>query len=229
MFDRLIESRPHRRHGWNHTLLSAATHAGFLAVVVHASAQPAVTPERREAPIFLPPGQPPIPERHTELRHPVVSVVPEAPIVDTGPIEVLFPVDIPPVIPKEGNDPGRIGSAPVGPLNPGPSTLTPAGTTGETFLEEQVDDPVVLVRGVTPRYPPVWQQAGIEGKVYTLFVVDSLGIVEPGSFRVEQSTNAAFEASAKDAILRSQFRAARVRGRPVRAWARQDVSFRIAQ
>jgi TonB family protein len=68
---------------------------------------------------------------------------------------------------------------------------------------------------------------GVSGRVVVLFVVDTLGTVEPGSLRVLSSTHAAFEAAAREAVLKSRFQPARIRGRPVRQLVQQPLSFHV--
>lgn len=104
----------------------------------------------------------------------------------------------------------------------GPSSAAPGA-----FLLEQVDEPVVPLYQPAPRYPPALQQMGVSGRVVVLFVVDTLGTVEPGSWRVLSSTHPAFEAAAREAILRSRFQPARIRGRPVRQLVQQPLGFHV--
>jgi TonB family protein len=58
-------------------------------------------------------------------------------------------------------------------------------------------------------------------------VIDGEGRVEPGSVLITSATHAGFEESAREAILKTIFSPARVRGRPVRQWAEQAVAYRI--
>lgn len=60
------------------------------------------------------------------------------------------------------------------------------------------------------------------------FVVDTAGRVEDDSWRVLETTHAAFTEAVREAILASRFRPARVRGRAVRQLVRLPVSFTLA-
>jgi len=101
--------------------------------------------------------------------------------------------------------------------------------TGETFLQDQVDDPVQVISKVQPRYPPVLQQAGVSGYVEATWVVDTTGHAESNSWKVLKSTNAQFEAPAREAIMKALYKPARIRGAAVRQLVQQRISFNIGQ
>ena len=103
-----------------------------------------------------------------------------------------------------------------------------SGGGGDAVLAAaEVDDPATVIQQPAPRYPPVLQQAGIEGRVLLEFVIDSAGHVEPGSLRVLERSRPGFDAAAEETILHSLFRPARVRGRAVRQRTLQAIAFRI--
>ncbi len=86
-----------------------------------------------------------------------------------------------------------------------------------------------LVSKVAPRYPPVLQQAGVTGYVEATYVVDTLGHAEPSSWKVQKSTNAQFDATAREAIMKALFKPARIKGAAVRQLVQQKISFNIGQ
>ena len=55
--------------------------------------------------------------------------------------------------------------------------------------------------------------------------LDATGHVEPGSAKIAESPNHAFDAEALRVVRGSVYRAARREGRPVRAVIRQAISF----
>jgi outer membrane biosynthesis protein TonB len=57
------------------------------------------------------------------------------------------------------------------------------------------------------------------------FVIDTLGRVEPSSFKVVKSTQRGFEAAARKAITGSLFRPARLSNVPVRQLTLQAIRF----
>ena len=101
--------------------------------------------------------------------------------------------------------------------------------TGEAFLAEQVDDPVSPINQPKPRYPPVLQQAGVQGFVEAQYVVDTTGHAESASWRVLKSSHPQFEAPAREAALKSVFKPARIKGRAVRQLVQQRFGFTIGQ
>ena len=97
----------------------------------------------------------------------------------------------------------------------------------QTFLEAVVDEKPERLSGPPPRYPEMLRQAGVEGIVLLEFVIDTSGRVPEESVKILQSTNRAFEAPARNVIVRSLYRAGRVRGVPVRVLVQQQIGFTI--
>jgi protein TonB len=73
------------------------------------------------------------------------------------------------------------------------------------------------------------QSAGLEGDVRAQFVVDTLGRVEQGSFRVLQTSHDLFAAAVREALSRARFKPAEVGGRRVRQLVEQSFTFRISR
>jgi protein TonB len=139
----------------------------------------------------------------------------------------ISPKDIPPVdLDQKPFDPrdftgkgveGGIGTGIEGGTGP---------VTGEVFLEAQLDDPVQVISQPQPRYPPVLASAGITGRVEMQFIVDTTGHVEPPSFKIMKTSHPAFAEPAREAILKSVFKPAKFKGRPVRQLVQQAVAFK---
>jgi TonB family protein len=94
------------------------------------------------------------------------------------------------------------------------------------FLEAQLDDPVQVISQPQPRYPPVLASAGITGRVEMQFIVDTTGHVEVPSFKLLKTSHPAFGEPAREAILKSVFKPAKFKGRPVRQLVQQAVAFK---
>ncbi len=110
----------------------------------------------------------------------------------------------------------------------GPGTPGPDSTVAVRVLAAaEVDQPAEVVHQPKPRYPPVLQRAGLDGRVVVEFIIDTVGHCEPGSLRVVESSNPGFNAAAEETIQRSLFRPARVRSRAVRQRTLQAIAFRI--
>jgi len=138
-----------------------------------------------------------------------------------------IPKDIPPIdLNEKPFDPrdftgkgveGGLGTGVVGGSGP---------VTGEVFLEAQLDDPVQVISQPQPRYPPVLASAGITGRVEVQFIVDTTGHVEGNSLKIMKTSHPAFGEPTREAILKSVFKPAKFKGRPVRQLVQQAVSFK---
>jgi len=242
MLDVLIASQPLRRRPLAQALASAALHAtlAFAAVkgtqgVAEALRQPvpdatlffALKPEVEEPPEVKTPDPPPPAEV-------IVSVDPPPKGFQT----VVPPSEVPTVIPpidlkEHALDPrnfsgrgveGGVAGGVVGGTGPVDAA---AKVKGAVFVAAELDEPAQVVFQPAPRYPPVLQSAGIGGAVALEFVVGVEGTVEPPTVHVVETTDTAFVESAREAILHSSFRPARMRGQPVRQLARQTIRFAI--
>ena len=69
----------------------------------------------------------------------------------------------------------------------------------------------------------------VSGYVDASYVVDTLGHAEPVSWKVLKSTNAQFEAPARESIMKSVFKPARIKGAAVRQLVQQRLTFTIGQ
>jgi protein TonB len=225
MFSHLFESAPRRRGMRNvsGTSLSFAIHALLVFGAVWATQKSIYTvvdthavidntpyvsqPDRPDAP-----PAPPI--------DPLTSVsFPDAPIV--------IPVGIPPVDPGFVIDTLTILRSRIG----AESATSIGGVTpqdGNAVIDEHaVDDRPEVVSGFVPEYPDLLRQAGIEGTVIVELVVDTAGRAEAGSVRVIQSSNHAFDISAREAVLRTVYRPGRVKGHAVRVLVQVPIAFSI--
>jgi len=211
MFDLLPESQsraPVPRWG---LVVALTLHAGVLGGLLLRPSSKA----RAEVPIISmawPEPEPVIPRPESGLKPPIVQpITPTVPL--PGPIENVPPLPTPTV-----GEPGPIVL---------PEPLGPVGSGTDPVPAELLQDPPVLLTAPIPEYPRRLREAGIQGQVIVEAVVDTLGLVEPGSLRVVRADQADFEASALASIRAALFRPARVMGRPVRVLVRVPVSFRL--
>lgn len=232
MLNSLLESGRQRKRPVTQAIVSAGLHLMVVALAVQVTARaytgPAVPPIDI-GPIYVPPDHPrepaasdPGPSEATIAHAPVSGVVPLPTLLDIPSSIDPANLDEEPFDPGTWSRAGPGGEHPGERLGDGPSSAAPGA-----FLLEQVDEPVVPVYQPAPRYPPALQQMGVSGRVVVLFVVDTVGTVEPDSWRVLSSTHPAFEAAAEEAILKSRFQPARIRGRPVRQLVQQPLSFHV--
>jgi protein TonB len=233
MFENLIESKPKRNRTGKQIALSAVLHVvvGYLAIIATANAAEQIKAINADTSlVFLkPPEPPPPPPPETPPPEAIVTANPPPLGFQTVMPPTEIPKDIPPVNLNERFNAadfsgkgveGGIATGVVGGSGP---------VTGETFLQEQVDDPVQPLNIPKPRYPPVLQQAGVSGFVDAQYVVDTLGHAEPVSWKVLRSSNAQFEAPAREAIMKGVFKPARIKGAAVRQLVQQSIKFNIGQ
>jgi len=103
----------------------------------------------------------------------------------------------------------------------------PGYDTGGSFTADQVDDPVQYIGGPVPKYPESLRAAKVEGRVTVRYVVEANGLVDGNSMQVLNSTHKEFEEPALEALLKSTFRPARIKGTPVRQMVEQAVRFTL--
>jgi periplasmic protein TonB len=186
MFETLIESRQKRFQSFKQTVVSSVLHVVIIFAAVKATTGAAETLReilQDTTMVFLKaPEPPPPPPPETPPPDVIVSANPPPMGFQT----VIPPTDIPREIPpinlnEKFNAADFSGRGVEGGIATGVVGGTgPVDVIGETFLEADVDDPVRPVNIPRPRYPPVMQQAGIEGRVEAQYVVDTTGHAEPG-------------------------------------------------
>jgi protein TonB len=232
MFEYLIESKPKKIRTFKQQVLSVVLHLviGYVAITATKGAAEELTKVLQDTSmIFLKAPEPPPPPPEAPPPEAIVSANPPPLGFQTVMPPTEIPRDIPPVnLNERFNAADFTGKGVEG----GVATGIAGGTgpvTGETFLQDQVDDPVQPINIPKPRYPPVLQQAGVSGFVDALYVVDTLGHAEPSSWKVQRSTNQQFEAPAREAIMKGVFKPARIRGAAVRQLVQQKISFNIGQ
>jgi len=111
-----------------------------------------------------------------------------------------------------------------------PGNALPTGWGGgdsDIFDAVLTDEPPVLLSAPLPAYPPLLRQAGIQGWVTVLAVVDTLGRAEATSLRVVNTPNPGFDRPALDCVRRALFRPGRVHGRAVRVLVSVPVHFTL--
>jgi len=160
------------------------------------------------------PEQPPPPQLDIQLKGFQTVVAPTD-----------IPTNIPPVNLQEHFDPKDFSGVGV---EGGVSTgIVP---TGDQVLSlDVVQEKPERLAGPLPVYPPLLQQAGIEGVVTVQAIVDTMGRVEPNSIRIIQTPNPGFNESAKQMVLKSLFRPARVYGKAVRVLIQIPVNYKITR
>ncbi|TFG52606.1 MAG: energy transducer TonB [Gemmatimonadales bacterium] len=230
MFDQLIASKATKQRTFTQGLTSLVLHVLVIYGVVQVTqgAAEAVRDIIQDTTIvFLAPPKTTPPPPEAPPPEAIVSANPPPRGFQTVVAPEAIPTEIPPINVAERFNPddftgkgveGGIAAGIVGGTGDVP-------VSGEVFLEAELDDPPRVISPAQPRYPPVLQSAGISGRVIYAFVVDTTGHAEGNSFKLKSSTNKAFEAPAREAILKTVFKPGRVQGRPVRVLVVQAVAF----
>ncbi len=223
MFHALIESGPRDSIRPHRYVVSVGLHG--LAIVAAAMLTRASTGSVRPkpVPIALPfvvspavravpiPGRPFLVSRRSNDWQPVVD----------GPPPALPPVSLGDGLPTVGDLLRR------GDVDPGNLGFVAGDSAGLVLPATEVDDAVAIIQQPAPRYPASLAQARVPGTVQLSYVVDTTGRVESGSVSTIASSHPAFEAAAREAVLESRFKPARLQGRPVRQLVSQTISFRL--
>jgi protein TonB len=89
------------------------------------------------------------------------------------------------------------------------------------------DERPEILAGPLPVYPDLLRQAGIQGQVLLEALIDSTGRVLVASISVVSATNPGFVDPARQALIATLFRPARVNGRAVSMLVRVPFAFSI--
>jgi len=187
--------------------ISLSAHIAIVTAAVLGTAR-ARTPERqpyREVSWVLPPSRP---ERGETAPVPGPIALPD---------RIDVPTEAPPVILPAGGAAALIFAVGAGVRGLG------SGSGYELLTE---DRPQALA-GPLPVYPERLRQAGIQGRVVFEAIVDTTGLIDPHSLQVVLATNPGFVEAAKQALLATLFRPARVAGHAVRVKVRLPVEFTL--
>jgi protein TonB len=236
MLQELLESKAKRqRTGWG-TAASAVLHGGVIALSVAATMREvnAARPDETEPPpIYIPAPAPAAPTpttARTSTSAPNPSLPPVAP-----PLPSFILTDIPTTIPPAGSaiDEDALrkwndGARRVGETVAGGGAGVSAVVTDGIYHLHMVDKAVVsAANNPSPRYPEMLRQAGVGGTVLAQFVVDTLGRVDMGSFRVLSADHELFADAVRITLPRMRFLPAQVGERKVAQLVQMPFAFSI--
>jgi len=236
MFNNLLESKPKKEKRGGGTVTSVVLHSILVGLAVYATANAAIRNEkpRQEKIDFVetPKDQPPPKEEPPPPPPPDVVVAPPPP---KGFQVLTAPVEIPDVIPdidlskKVTDEADFSGKGVAGGVAKGKEGVAVV-QSDQPYFEFQVEKPVVPAPGsISPRYPDMLRQAGVEGEVLAQFVVDTTGKAEPGSLKILKSSHDMFVQSVKNALPQMKFIPAEVGGRKVKQLVQQPFTFSISK
>ena len=232
MLSQLVESSPRRVRRRFSTLASIIAHGVVLSAAV-AAARP--VPQEPAVSTFIalhpPPYLPPAPDppecmgcasrRSPGSAHAIDPLTQSFPDARWSEVTLYVPESVGPLV--EGI---RISSEE---WERGLSTSRAAD--GASVVGREVVDREVmpLATNPVPRYPAALRAAGIEGSVSARFVVDTTGRVIMESVIVDAADHPLFAAAVIEALRRSRFRAAELRGRKVPQLVAQPFLFVIRE
>ncbi|HET7250193.1 MAG TPA: energy transducer TonB [Gemmatimonadales bacterium] len=224
MFDVLIESKKASQKGKlaGTSIVSLVVHTGIIGGAIFATYSAAATdtgPKVDTALVYVQPeqkqpDQPPPPQLDVQFKGFQTVVAPTD-----------IPTNIPPVNLQEHFDPKDFSG--VGVEGGVATGIVPSSDA--VLSVDVVQEKPERLAGPQPVYPPLLQQAQIEGQVMVEAIIDTLGHVEPTSLKVVQTANPGFNESAKQAVLHSLFRPARVYGKAVRVLIHIPMIFKITR
>src|SRR6478609_5687613 len=234
MFNNLLESKPKKEKRGGGTVTSVVLHSIIVGLAVYATANAAIRNEkpRQEKIDFVetPKDQPPPKEEPPPPPPPDVVVAPPPPKgfqVLTAPVEipdVIPDIDLSKKVTDEADFSGKGVAGGVAKGKEGGAVVQ----SDQPYFEFQVEKPVVPAPGsISPRYPDMLRQAGVEGEVLAQFVVDTTGKAEPGSLKILKSSHDMFVQSVKNALPNMKFIPAEVGGRKVKQLVQQPFTFSI--
>jgi len=124
---------------------------------------------------------------------------------------------------KGGTESGKEGSE--GTKEGGKAGVDP----DKPYMDFQVEQQVQPISGTQVQYPESQRSSGIEGEVQAQFVVNESGRVEPGTFKVLNSPNAAFTAAVKNALSGMRFKPAKIGDTKVSQVVQQSFVFKLSK
>ncbi len=228
MLDTLLESRAKKRRPIAGALVSVGAHTLLIAGAVYATAQArsAPAPATNVRPIYFvrPDNRPARSAASAQTtQHP--GKRPVLKFFDVPTINVDVPrVDLSDVTtrPDDFGADHLIADASSG--LPGGSTNDP----GSAFRADQVERQVALKPGnAPPVYPSVLRNAGVEGDVIAMFVVNESGQAEDSTVRFVSSDNRLFDDAVRAALRRMRFIPAEVGGKKVRQLVEMPFVFTL--
>jgi len=237
MFNNLLESKPKKERRGGGTVTSVVVHSILVGLAVYATANAAIRNEKPKQEkidfVETPKDQPPPKEEPPPPPPPDIVVAPPPP---KGFQVLTAPIEIPDVIPdidlskKVTDEADFSGKGVAGGKASGVEGGKAVVQSDQPYFEFQVEKPVVPAPGsVSPRYPDMLRQAGVEGEVLAQFVVDTTGKAEPGSLKILKSSHDMFVQSVKNALPNMKFIPAEVGGRKVKQLVQQPFTFSISK
>lgn len=234
MFRNLIESRRKRQRTTGGAMTSVLLHCMLIGMTVYATAHTATlkadTPKEKIE--FVEPPAEDRPPLEAERVPPPPDVIANSEL-PFGHQVIPTVIEIPDMIPaidltRNLTDPSDFtGQGLRGGIGSGDPTVGTAPVMQTPYSASQVEKIVVPLPGGGPRYPAMLESQGVTGKVLAQFVVDTTGRIEPGSFKVIDSSHDLFTQAVENALPRMRFVPAEIAGTKVKQLVSQPFTFNV--
>jgi protein TonB len=189
-------------------------------------------------------AEPPPPKVKKETPKAKPAELPPAPKVEIAPPKGFKALEAPKVVPVEipqidlsakvTNEDDFTGKGVKGGSSTGAEgsegTKDGAGAgidSNKAYAEFEVERQVSAISGTNIPYPESMRTTGSEGEVLAEFVVNENGRVETSTFKVLNSTGAAFTSAVKNALPRMRFRPAQIGNTSVSQVVQQAFVFKL--
>lgn len=228
MLTQLLETKQATQRKTGGTLLSVALHLVVIAVAIQLTHKTATAWGGKPVEVIVRPVPKPDTPAPIVTKRPLTAVATAAPALGFQVLPRV--VDIPPVNlgNAKTNLPDWTGTGTPGGLSTGTAGVTGPIEQSAPYFAFQVEKAAAAIPGsASPAYPEMLKSAGVEGDALIQFVVDTLGRVEPGSFKVLRSTHDAFGESVRAALPRMRFLPAEAGGTKVRMLVQQPFAFAL--
>lgn len=223
MFDNLIESKRKAdvKKGLGTGFFSLVIHGGIIAAALYGTLKSHAGDDAGKLDTMMVYVNQQEEPKHEEPQPIVLDVPLKGFQTIVAPTDI--PTNIPPIDLKETFDPKDYSGVGV----EGGNATGVVPSSDQVYLEAVVEERPERLSGPQLQYPEILRQAGVTGRVVVQAIIDTTGRAIPSSVRVIQTVHSGFDQPAKNLVLNSLFRPARVSGRAVKVLVNVPIDFTL--